>query len=412
MKNNKRYVSAFCIGMSSVLGMSVVYGYTNFYVAFQNATQMTHTQIGLLVSILGIASTILYFPSGYLADKFNCPKLTWFGLFGTVAIAIGIACLPKFPLMCTLYIGFTIFAILIAWDAQIKLFRMLGTDEEQGKIMSIRAWGRCLPVILINFIGSYLLTKLPERTAMTATYLMYAAVILIGTIIAMITFKPVVEQPKSENFSMKDYGRALKNKDVWMIGLLGFTVYAGYTGTTYLMAYFNEIYGASSAATSVFATIGKQIGILSAPVLTWFGARKIKGMSVTKACGLGMIVAAILMLWYVIVPATNASLYVPSTVVFFIMCFFVIATWSLQFVPVGEIKLPMDISGSAVGVISAFSFVSDCFLMTIYGSLIDNKGLEGYKIIFICTVILFAICAYACLKLGKKIAAQSETTAA
>ena len=67
----KAYVCAFCIAAASNFGFSVIYAYTSYYVAFQTATGFTNTQLGLLLTVLGIASTILYLPGGYLADKFS-----------------------------------------------------------------------------------------------------------------------------------------------------------------------------------------------------------------------------------------------------------------------------------------------------------------------------------------------------
>lgn len=58
----KAYVCAFCIAAASNFGFSVIYAYTSYYVAFQTATGFTNTQLGLLLTVLGIASTILYLP--------------------------------------------------------------------------------------------------------------------------------------------------------------------------------------------------------------------------------------------------------------------------------------------------------------------------------------------------------------
>ena len=51
----KAYVCAFCIAAASNFGFSVIYAYTSYYVAFQTATGFTNTQLGLLLTVLGIA---------------------------------------------------------------------------------------------------------------------------------------------------------------------------------------------------------------------------------------------------------------------------------------------------------------------------------------------------------------------
>ena len=87
----KAYVCAFCIAAASNFGFSVIYAYTSYYVAFQTATGFTNTQLGLLLTVLGIASTILYLPGGYLADKFSPIKLMTIGLIGAGAIGAAAA---------------------------------------------------------------------------------------------------------------------------------------------------------------------------------------------------------------------------------------------------------------------------------------------------------------------------------
>lgn len=91
----KAYVCAFCIAAASNFGFSVIYAYTSYYVAFQTATGFTNTQLGLLLTVLGIASTILYLPGGYLADKFSPIKLMTIGLIGAGAIGFIIAQFPS-----------------------------------------------------------------------------------------------------------------------------------------------------------------------------------------------------------------------------------------------------------------------------------------------------------------------------
>lgn len=81
----------------------------------------TNTQLGLLLTVLGIASTILYLPGGFLADKFDPLKLMTIGLIGAGAVGFFIAQFPSYPIMMALYVIWPVFAILIAWNPQIKV---------------------------------------------------------------------------------------------------------------------------------------------------------------------------------------------------------------------------------------------------------------------------------------------------
>lgn len=172
---SKAYVCAFCIAAASNFGFSVIYAYTSYYVAFQTATGFTNTQLGLLLSVLGIASTILYLPGGYLADKFSPLKLMTIGLIGAGAIGFIIAQFPSYPVMLALYCIWPVFAILIAWNPQIKVLRLISEDDQQAKIQTMRAYGRTLPILIISLAGSSLLALLQEATALKVTLICTAA---------------------------------------------------------------------------------------------------------------------------------------------------------------------------------------------------------------------------------------------
>lgn len=399
--NTRSYVVAFCIAMSSNMGFSVAYAYGSYYVAFQNATGFTNTQIGLLLSVLGIASTILYLPGGFLADKFNPLKLTVVGLIGAGAVGFFIACFPSFSVMLLLYCSFAVFAVLIAWNPQIKLLRMLGSDEEQGKIQTMRAYGRTLPVLIVSLGGSSLLALLSDKTALKVTLCLYGALAIIPAIIVAFAFKPVVtETVEEKSISMKEYLSVLKMKDVWIIGLIGFSAYTANAGVTYLQPYLAEIFGFSSAVSSTFAVIAKNCALLSAPILTFLGGRK--KMSVTKALGLSLVVAAACFVFYLIMPQNKALLLV-SVVLYMIAALCIMGSWALQFVPVAEAGIPMAITGSAIGIISMFSFVSDIFYSAICGRFIDQYGIGGYKYIFAMTIAILAAGVIACFNIAGKI---------
>lgn len=190
----KAYVCAFCIAAASNFGFSVIYAYTSYYVAFQTATGFTNTQLGLLLTVLGIASTILYLPGGYLADKFSPIKLMTIGLIGAGAIGFIIAQFPSYPIMLALYFIWPVFAILIAWNPQIKVLRLISEDDQQAKIQTMRAYGRTLPILIISLAGSSLLALLQEATALKVTLYMYSSLAIICAIIAAITYSPVPSQ--------------------------------------------------------------------------------------------------------------------------------------------------------------------------------------------------------------------------
>ena len=54
-----------------------------YYKPLQQALHLTHTQLGVLMSVLGTTSIILYFPGGWLADRISPKKLITFSMIAT-----------------------------------------------------------------------------------------------------------------------------------------------------------------------------------------------------------------------------------------------------------------------------------------------------------------------------------------
>lgn len=406
----KAYVNAFCIAAASNFGFSVIYAYTSYYVAFQTATGFTNTQLGLLLTVLGIASTILYLPGGYLADKFSPIKLMTIGLIGAGAIGFIIAQFPSYPIMLALYFIWPVFAILIAWNPQIKVLRLISEDDQQAKIQTMRAYGRTLPILIISLAGSSLLALLQEATALKVTLYMYSSLAIICAIIAAITYSPVPSQlaaAQEKSVDLKEYGKVLKMPEVWAIGLIGFAAYTASTGVTYLQPYLADVFGLSAATSSVFAIIAKNCALVAAPIITWI-AIKAK-IPVTKVLGYSLILASVCFIIYILMP-TQTLILALCIVFYMVSALCIMSTWALQFVPVSEVEIPMVVTGSAIGVISMFSFVSDIFYSAVCGHFIDTYGLGGYKWIFVMTVVVLLAGAAACMYIVKKIKARKAKT--
>lgn len=112
---------------------------------------------------------------------------------------------------------------------------------------------------------------------------------------------------------------------------------------------------------------------------------------------------------YVLMP-TQTLILALCIVFYMVSALCIMSTWALQFVPVSEVEIPMAVTGSAIGVISMFSFVSDIFYSAVCGHFIDTYGLGGYKWIFVMTVVVLLAGAAACMYIVKKIKARSAKT--
>lgn len=68
-----------------------------------------------------------------------------------------------------------------------------------------------------------------------------------------------------------------------------------------------------------------------------------------------------------------------------------------MYTPIPEAKMPMNITGTAMGICSAIGYSSDLWLYTLCGNWLDKYGSAGYNYIWILTIgamILVIFCSF------------------
>ncbi len=403
-KSITRYIALTGIAISTYMMNQVPYAFTSFYVAFKNSTGFSDVQLGMLLTVLGIAGTLLYFPGGWLADRFSTKTLLLIGYFGSGILGFGAAMMPSYSIMLMIYGGLAITTILFAWNPAFKAIRLLGSDEEQGKLTSVRIIIRNGVGLAFSTIGIYLFASMQtERAGMQILLIMFSSLTILGGLLVLFFFNPVVaDTAKEKPASFQDFKSVMKIKDVWLIGLFGFGIYLASTSLVYIQPYMVKVYGLSTVQSSTLGVICKQMPIIAVPALTYFG-HKLK--STTKVIYLSLVIAALCFLAYVIMPTSAALLYIAISF-FIIASFCIMGSWAIQFIPIVEIRLPVALTGSAIGIVSIIGYLTDTFYFSLCGNWIENYELAGYRYIFMFTVfwlVVSAIAAFIVLQDIKKL---------
>ena len=73
---------------------------------------------------------------------------------------------------------------------------------------------------------------------------------------------------------------------------------------------------------------------------------------------------------------------------------FVFSMRAIFFAPMDEVKVPRDITGSAMSIGSFIGYLPGAFMYAVYGGILDKfEGLAGYRIVFI-TMACFAVAGF------------------
>ena len=175
---------------------------------------------------------------------------------------------------------------------------------------------------------------------------------------------------------------------VWLISAIVLCAYIPFRNSDFITPYMTGVCGVSAAMGAILGTI-RYYGMRPVgSVLAGFIADKISSSKTLIYCFIIMIITNLL---YVIFPGSPKLLYyvVANMVVFMSVCF---ATRGIYFALLEEGKVPIALSGTAIGVISTIAFTPDIWSPILGGYFLDAfPGATGYSYVFLITAIAAAL---------------------
>ncbi|QLG43986.1 MFS transporter [Costertonia aggregata] len=352
---------------------------------------LDNVQLGLCFSVYGIVAIPSYLFGGPLADKYPPRKLIAIALWMT---ALGGLVFARFPSYTTLrflygYWGFT--TIFLFWAPMIKAARVWGGDTSQGKAFGLLDGGRGLTGALFGLLGVFIFSlfitdslnvaKMSDRKE-AFTYVIYCSALIISIIGILVWFfmKSNIDEKEIQlqKISVKEIGTVLKIPAVWLLMVIILCAYVGYKITDVLSLYAKEVMLYSeveSAQVGTFLQFLRPVtGILVGLLVDRFRI-SFWLFSSFVLCVLG----GILFTSGFIAPSTTALFFLSVIVV----AAGVYAARALYFSVMREGKIPLVLTGTAVGLISLVGYTPDIFAGPAYGYLLDsNPGEPGHQNVF------------------------------
>lgn len=364
-----------------------------FYVPMQEYMNLTHTQIGIAMSIYGLVQAFGNSLSLYISDRFSKKILIPFGL-----ICIGLTgfYLTTFPNYIGILISwgfFSLFAEVICWPVLLKAVRLLGNDNEQGRLFSFLELGRGIVDVTVAFIGLRIFVLLGSNaTALRGTIIFFSLSVMTAGIISYFLLE-------DDNIKLEDeYGnkiskdkavfngiiKVLKSKNIWFVALTIFSVYSVYCGITYFIPFLKDIYGVPLELLGIYGIVNQYgLKIIGSP-MGGIGSDKIF-KSPTKYIRLAFILSAITMIIFILLPHEYMNKYFYVGMIFTLSYGVIIFSMrAIYFAPINEIKVPKEITGTAMSIACMIGYFPRSFIYTLYGNILDNNpGIKGYNTIFI-----------------------------
>ncbi len=372
---------------------------------------LTNFELGTCFSVYGVIALLSYLYGGAIADKYSPRKLIAASLFLTAFGGFFISTFPSIQVLKLVYgyWGFT--TIFLFWGAMIKATRVWGGTSKQGKAFGFLEGGRGFVAATIGAIGVYIFSIiLPENLANALLverqdafrYVILFAATLASSVGLLVYFfmkdPEELDAPvKSSVSSLVNIKKVLKIPSIWWLMFIVLSAYVGYKLTGIFSLYAKEIMLFDEIKAAQIGTFQLYIRPILG-VAIGFIADKTKG-------SLWIIIGFIVMLIGSLIFASGV---VQSDLNFlFFLSLIITATGvysirTLYFAVLQEGKIPLAITGTAVGLISVIGYTPDIFIGPIMGYLLDSSpGIEGHQQVFMMLSVFSALGLFASIRFSK-----------
>ena len=375
----KKYGTLLLLAAGAGIIFQLPYIRETFYVPIQNAMGLSNAQMGMLSSGYATMATFSYFIGGAIADKFSARKLLTFSFLATGALGLWFSTFPGYNISRIIFILMGISTIITYWSACIKATRMLGTEEEQGRLFGLQEGLRGVLNAVLVFAMTAAFAHYTNEVAGAAAAIRLCSVVVI--VIGILNFIFIEDTKKEENAESvieitKGLFKCLLIPKVWILVGIIFTAYSMYGLIGYVTTYAQQFYGLTATTA---ATLGGIRYLLQ---------------------GVGGIVGGFL--------ADKLHSRIKVIVGGCIGFIFIYAVRSQYFAVHQDAGIPLELSGRVSGISSALGYMPDMFMYTLVGSWMDNYGRTGYNMTWAYAMAAAALCIVLSFILSKVVKKEQK----
>ncbi|MBW2588311.1 MAG: MFS transporter [Deltaproteobacteria bacterium] len=354
------------------------------------AFELTNTELGAVQGMYGVVAMLAYFPGGLLADRISARRLLTGSLLCTSLGGLYLAGFPSGRGLGWLFAYWGLTTILLFWGALIRATREWGGVDKQGRAYGLLDGGRGLFAAVIAAGAVFVFQALLPEDPMTATaeeriealrsvILVYTATTAGAGLLCWLLVPGGQPQHSNRPRVFGNIGKVVRLPTVWLQALIIVCAYVGYKGIDNyslfaVQAYgMNEVEGAKVTALSAWVRPAAAIG---AGLL----GDRISSSRVSALCFAVMVASY---LWFGLTePVPSMSWVLYANVL--ISCVAVFGLRGVYFALFQEGSVPLETTGTAVGLVSVIGYTPDVFVALAGGWLLDRSpGVAGHQHFFL-----------------------------
>ena len=361
-----------------------------FRPTFLEVFNLTNLELGSLFSIYGTVAILSYLYGGVISDKFQPKKLIAISLFFTAFGGTVLSTYPSYLMLQILwgYWGFT--TVFLFWGAMIKATRVWGGSKNQGEAFGLLDGGRGLVAASMGTLGVVIfsmfltndieLASLVERKNAFRYVILFSSFIVFLTGILIIVFmESSIESAVNKSASLiPNIKSVLKIQSVWLIMVIIIAAYVGYKVTDIYSLYASDVMNFDNLEAANIGSLQLYLRPIVCLLIALFADKK----SYIHL----IIIGFIIMLVGALVFSLGIVQVNMNYVFFFSLIVVATGTYAIRalyFSLMQEGRIPIVLTGTAVGVISVVGYTPDIFASPVIGYLLDTyPGIIGHQYVF------------------------------
>lgn len=364
---------------------------------------LTNLELGTAYGVYGIVAMAAYFFGGPLADRFAARNMLTIALATTAAGGLVLLEIPTLTTLVLLYAWWGITTIALFWAPLIRATREWGGELAQGAAFGLLDGGRGLLAAVTGSIMVALFTallpidpdaaSLAQRTAALRQVIVLLLSITCGTAILIWLALPkttaAARSGAKPRATLRGIAKVLTMPAVWLQAFIILCAYVGFRSIDDFALYANEVLSMDEVESARLGTLSLWVRPVAAVAAGFLadraGATRMTLVSfVLIATGSsilasGIITAGIELLFMLTVVCTSLGIF---------------ALRGLYFAIMKEGRIPLAVTGSAVGFVSLIGYTPDVFMGPLMGWLLDRSpGAAGHQDVF-AVVTVFALLGF------------------
>jgi len=352
---------------------------------------LTNVELGTAFSLYGVVAMVAYLPGGPIADAFSPRKLLATALMMTAGGGLVLAMIPSLSSLNFLYAYWGFTTVALFWAALMRATREWGGEMKQGAAFGLLDGGRGLLTAVIGSVMVAIYASLIPEDAVTATleqrteafrqiiYLM--AAITCGT--AVLTWFALPRsssstRAKSSGFNFRGVLHLFKMPTVWLQAFIIICAYVGFKATDDFSLYARDVLGFDEVAAAKAGTVSLWMRPIAAVAAGYLADRTSAGLMTVVSFAL--LAAGSLMLAWGHIETGMLGVFLMTIICASLGIF---ALRGLYYAIMTEGKVPVALTGSAVGLVSVVGYTPDIFMGPVMGHLLDRSpGPIGHQHVF------------------------------